>query len=89
MLKLCHHDAYQRIQDFLEVFLKFFQHKIWYKLVSKKYNPVFVRGQDRKFFPHDHHLSSVGNLVMTIGDPWGVFFYPNLTLMMDSYNIVL
>ena len=38
MLKLRHHVATQRIQDFPEVNFMFFQ----YKLVSKKTNPFFV-----------------------------------------------
>ena len=33
-----------------------------------------------------HHLAS---LVMPIGDPQDIFFYPTLTLMMDSYNLNL
>ena len=31
-----------------------------------------------------HHSAS---LVMSIGDPQNRFFYPYLTLMMDSYNL--
>ena len=27
------------------------------------------------------------SLVMPIGDPWDRFFYPTLTLMMDSYYL--
>ena len=33
-----------------------------------------------------HHLAS---LVMPIGDPWDGFFYPTLTVVMDSYNLTL
>ena len=32
-----------------------------------------------------HHLAS---LAMPIGDPLGGFFYPTLTLMIDSYIIL-
>ena len=35
--------------------------------------------------PYCHHLAS---LLMPIGDPQDVFFYPTLTLMMDSYMFV-
>ena len=33
-----------------------------------------------------HHLAS---LMMSNCDPWDIFFYPTLTLMIDSYNIDL
>ena len=33
-----------------------------------------------------HHLAS---LMMSNCDPWDRFFYPTLTLMIDSYNINL
>ena len=29
------------------------------------------------------------SLVMPIGDPWDRFYYPTLTLMMDTYNLAL
>ena len=38
MLKLRHHVASQRIQDFLDVFFTFFQYKMRYLVVSKKKN---------------------------------------------------
>ena len=38
-------------QDFLEVFFMFFQYKIRYFVVSKKMNPLFVWGWDRKIRP--------------------------------------
>ena len=47
MLKWRHHVAYQRIQDFLEVFFTFF-FQMRYLVVSKKNNPLFVWGWDRK-----------------------------------------
>ena len=46
MLKFCHHVASQRILDFLEVFFHIFQMR--YLVVSKKKNPLFVRGWNRK-----------------------------------------
>ena len=51
MLKWRHHVAFQRIQDFLEVFFTFFQYKKRYLMVSEKKNPLFVWGWDRKIRP--------------------------------------
>ena len=51
MLKWRHHVASQRIQNFLEVFFMFFQYKMRYLVVSKKKNPLFVWGWDRKIYP--------------------------------------
>ena len=34
--------AFQRIQDFLEVFFMFFQYKMRYLVVGKKKNPLFL-----------------------------------------------
>ena len=48
MLKWRHHVTSQGIQDFLEVF---FQYKMRYLVVSKKKNPLFVWGWDRKIRP--------------------------------------
>ena len=42
MLKLRHHVASQRIQDFLEVFGMVFQYQMRYLVVSKKKNPLIV-----------------------------------------------
>ena len=56
-------------------------------MVGKKKNPLFVWGKDRKIRPSDHHLSSLGNRVMTNGDPRDEFFYPTLILMIDIYNL--
>ena len=60
MLKLRHHVASQRIQDFLEAFFHVIQYKMRYLVVSKKNNPLFVWGCDRKSVPRDHRLSSLG-----------------------------
>ena len=40
-----------------------------------------------KSLPHNHSLSPLASLVMPNRDPRAGFFYPTLTLMMDSYNI--
>ena len=40
-----------------------------------------------KSIPHDHHLSSHGMPERPNSDLPNRFFYPTLTLMMDSYNI--
>ena len=63
----------------------FFQHKMRYLEVSEKKNPLFVRGRNRKSVPRDHRLSPLTSLVMPNGDPRDGFFYPTLTLMIDSY----
>ena len=59
-----------------------------YLMVSKKNNPLFVSGWDRKNPSLGiivcHHLAS---LVMPNGDPQDGFFYATLTLMIDSYNL--
>ena len=47
-----------------------------YIMVSKKKNALFLR------ITVCHHLAS---LVMPNGDPQDRFFYPTLTLMIDSY----
>ena len=55
-----------------------------YLVVSKKNNPLYSceRGIE-KSFPPDHSAS----LVMPIGDPRDGFFYPTLSLMIDSYPL--
>ena len=50
------------ISEYSESFLK---HTMWYLMVSKKTNILFMRGLDRKFVPRDHRLAS---LVMPNGD---------------------
>ena len=57
-------------------------------MVSMKKNPLFVLGWDRKI------CTSRSPFVITwqdlpISDPQNRFFYPTLTLMMDSYNLIL
>ena len=54
-------------------------------MVSEKKNPLFVYGWDREnpslVITVCHHSASP---VMPIGDPRDGFFYPTLTLMIDS-----
>ena len=57
------------IQDFLEAFFMFFPYKMGYLVVSKKKNPLFVWGWDRKSVPLD--------LVMPIDDPWISLSHPH------------
>ena len=49
-------------------------------MVYKKKNSLFVWGWDKKIHP-------LAQLVMPIGDPRDGFFYPSLTLMIDSYTL--
>ena len=84
LLKLRHHVASRRIQDFLEAFFMFFLYKMWYLVVSKKKNPLLVWGWDRKI----HHLWSL--FVITPQASWCQslilwmnFFYR--TLMIDGF----
>ena len=51
MLKWRHHVAPQRIQDFLRAFYMFFQYRMRYLVVSRKKNPLFVWGWDRRICP--------------------------------------
>ena len=41
-------------------------------------------GRIEKSIPLDHRLSSA-NLMIPLGDPQDGFFFPTLTLMIDSY----
>ena len=57
------------------------------KVVSKKNNYYLCEGRIEKSAPQDHHLSLLPSLVMPYGDPRDEFYYPTLTLMIDSYII--
>ena len=86
MLK-CHHVASQPIQDFLEVFFMFYLYKIKYLVVSKKNNPLIVWG--RKIHPSGSPFVITGQVSwFQMSDLPDGFFYPTLTLMIDSYNLV-
>ena len=50
-------------------------------MVCKKNDPLFVWGRDRKIYP----LGSPFDLMMPNCDPRDRFFYPTLTLLIDSY----
>ena len=89
MLKLSHHVTSPHIQDFLEDFFMF-----------SNINEVFSGEQEKESLIHMkmgyknpslvitvcRHSAS---LVMPISDPLDGFFYPTLTLMMDSYNLLV
>ena len=78
MTSPCHmYVSSQRFQDFLEAFFMFFQYKMRYLCEVKIENLSLV-------ITVCHHYAS---LVMPIGDPRDTFFYPTLTLMMDSYCV--
>ena len=51
MLKWHPHVSSQGIQDFLEDFFVVFKYKMWYLLLGKKKNPLFVWVWDRKICP--------------------------------------
>ena len=53
--------------------------------MSKRKNPS-CEGRIEKSVPRDHRLSSLGK-PCDAGDPREGFFYPTLTLMIDSYII--
>ena len=65
------------IQELMETL---FKHKMQYLMVSKKKNPLFVRGWDRKICPS-------ASLVMPKSDAQDRFFYPTFTLMIHSYDM--
>ena len=58
-------------------------------MVSKKKIHYSCEGSIEKSVPRDHCLSSLGKLgdAKVYCDPWDGFFYPTLTLMIDSYNL--
>ena len=79
--------ASRHIQDFLEgFFFIFFQYKIRYIMVIKKKNPsIECEDEIEKSILAIAVCHHSANLVMPIGDPRVGFFYPTLTLMIDSY----
>ena len=78
--------AFQRIQDFLEVFFMFFQYKMRYLVVGKKKNPLFLWGWDRKIRPSQSQFVITRQASWCQTEPRDRLFYPTLILMMDSYN---
>ena len=64
MLKCRYHVESQQFQDFLEAFFMAFPYKMWYLVVSKKNNPLFVWGWDRKIRP------SRSQIVITRQSSW-------------------
>ena len=77
--------AFQRIQDFLEAVCMFFQYTVRYLAVSKKRIHNLCKDGIEKSVPHDQCLSSLGKPHVPISDPRDRFFYPTLTIMVDSY----
>ena len=87
MLKWRHHVASQRIQDYLEVFIMFFSNiKIRYLVVSKKKNPLFVRGWDRKIC-HSRSFVIARQASWCQSATLGTDFSIPPTLMMDTYIV--
>ena len=52
---------------------------------SEQEKDYSFEGRIEKSVPQDHRLSSLASLVMPNGDPRDGFFYPTLTLRIDSY----
>ena len=63
----------------------FFQYKLRYLVVIKKRIHYEYEDGREKSVPREHGLSSLGKPRMPISDTQDGFFYPILTLMMDSY----
>ena len=55
-------------------------------MVSKKKNPLFVLGWDRKIHRRGSPLVIFRKAMMPNSDPRDRLFNPTLTLMIDSYN---
>ena len=53
--------------------------------MSKKKNPYSCEGRIEKSVPRDHRLSSLGKPRGAKRRSSDTFFYPTLTLMIDSY----
>ena len=48
-------------------------------------DPLLCEGRIEKSVPCNHRLLHSASLVMPNGDPRDEFFYPTLTLMIDTY----
>ena len=84
MTSPCHNLSVFRI--FWKSFSCFLQYKMRCLVVSKKKNPLFVWGWDRKIRPSQSPIGiTQTSLVMPISAPRDGFFYLTLTLMIDSY----
>ena len=86
VIKWCHcyvkvtsscHVTSQHIQEFLGAFLQ-----TWKAVFNGEQEKE--SGGIKKISPKDHHLAS---LVIPNDDPWDKFFYPTLTLLIDSFNL--
>ena len=85
MTSPCSISLISAIQDFLEVFFKFFFSNINEVLSDEqeKESIILVRMGKKNLslsITNCHHWAS---LVMPISDPWDVFFHP---ILIDSYN---
>ena len=86
MFKWRHHVASLRIKDFMEAFFMFIHSKMRYLVVSKKRNPLFMWGWDRKIRPLRPPFVITWQASLSPTLIFGMFFfYPTLTLMMDSW----
>ena len=83
MLKLRHHVASQRIQDFLEMFFKVFKYKWGIKWRARKWIHYLLEDGIEKSVPRNYQLSSLRKPC----DARARFFYPTLILMIVSYTI--
>ena len=71
------------LRNFWEPFLK---QNVIYNVKQEKESIIGGRA-NRKICPSGSHFCHhSASLVMPKGDPWEGFFYPTLTLMMDSFN---
>ena len=61
---------------------------IHFQLLSKKKIQYSCEGMIEKYVPRNHGLSSLDKPRDAISYFWERFFYPILTIMMDSYRIL-
>ena len=64
----------------------FFQYKMRYLAVSKKKIHYSGENEIENSDHCDHRFHHSASHVMPIGDPQDRFFYPTLTLMIDSFS---
>ena len=67
----------------------FFKHEMRYLIVSKKKIHYSSEGRIENYVPRDHVCHHSASLMMPNGDPRDAFFYPTLTLMVESYILLL
>ena len=75
------------ISVYSEISGSFFKHKMRYLMVSiRKRIHYSCEGEIEKSVSQDHRLPSLGKPRDAKRDPRNEFFYPTLTLMIESYN---